>query len=152
MLEWLKENVVAAYAALVATIALVWNVFNARRDRAKIILSYQMNMRVSNSPIYEKDVDYLILIVTNRGRRPVVISTAGYKCFGGHGGIFTDSLILNKNKTLDERNPMVEFLIKQSLLDLKDVEYFFAKDMSQSTYKRYPHSFSWIRKLLIRSL
>lgn len=150
MQDWLKDNFVAAYAALVGTAALVWNIIITHKDRAKIVLSFETQMHIANSPLYKENTDYLVFIVTNRGRRPVVLSTAGYKNFDGKGGVFTDSLFAMKNKTLEETNPTVEFFIEESLIDLEEVEYFFAKDRKQNTYKLYAHSDNWFKKLLKR--
>jgi hypothetical protein len=152
MADWLKENSVAAYAAIVATGNLIWTIVVATRDRARITLKYQTGMKVMNSPIYHPDKTYLILYVVNRGTRPVTITSTGYLYFGGkEGGILTGS-IMGGPRIIDEQHPSSDFLLEENLIELDRVYYFFAKDAAHRTYILHPHQFARIRQLFWRFL
>jgi hypothetical protein len=65
---------VAIYAALVASVTGLVQVFNYRRDRAQIVLTVGHDMVIATTLMRE---GLTIVNVMNRGRRPVTITTVG---------------------------------------------------------------------------
>jgi hypothetical protein len=68
--------VVAVYAAGVATATGLVQIFNYRRDRARVRLSVQHKMKIMFDSRYEGQT-LTIVTVANEGRRPVTIRSVG---------------------------------------------------------------------------
>jgi hypothetical protein len=66
---------VALYAAVVSTITGSVQLWHFFRDRARIKLTVQRNMEIIGGPIHRKGLT--IIRVSNRGRRPVTITSVG---------------------------------------------------------------------------
>jgi hypothetical protein len=73
----ISASIVAAYAAVLSTITGAAQLWNYRRDRARIKVSAQNNMVMFGDIRYKNNQELCIVTVANRGRRPVTITTVG---------------------------------------------------------------------------
>ena len=73
----ISGSVVAAYAAVLSTITGAAQLWNYRRDRARIKVSAQNNMTMFGDAQFKNLSDLCIITVANLGRRPVTITTIG---------------------------------------------------------------------------
>ena len=67
-----STDTVALYGAIIATIAAVVSIYNAWRDRSKVILEFGRNFRRPDN--WEEPLFYISVV--NRGRRAVRIDKA----------------------------------------------------------------------------
>lgn len=151
--DYIKQNSLASYAAAVATISLFWHVYSILRDKAKIVLKIEKNRRIvshNNDNLYNPNIDYIILNVINKGRRPIKITQAGIKVYNSKEGknviIFSDSFLPTK-RVLTEENPSTNFACDQSKIDLNNIEYLWARDGADKIYKKYIHSLPVVKKI-----
>ena len=145
----MNDNLLAIYAAVVATIGLAWHIYVGLRDRARVVLRYSTDMRLI-SYRYHPDTDYLILRVTNRGRRPVNVTQAGAVLYRGQpkAFIFSSSFFGPAGRLLTEESPSTDFACEQSQVDVTNIEYFWAQDATGRTYRKYLRRFPTVRRLL----
>ena len=68
-------NYVAWYGALIATVSLVLGILNYRRDRVKLKVYAETNMRFGDS---DENLAWVVVKVANVGRRPVHLATLPY--------------------------------------------------------------------------
>ncbi len=61
--------IIAAYGAVVSSIALLWNILRDAKDKPKIILDVEIGIIV---PVQNKK-KYIFVTITNVGRRPVIV-------------------------------------------------------------------------------
>ncbi len=126
-LRWLFSEgltlAVAWYGAVIATLSLAVSLYVAWRDRACIRVAYDDGYHLLNSPICDPKKDHIVLTVTNRGRRPVTIGTAGFRVIGGPGRhvVLNDSF-LRGNCELGE-GKAVDYAVTQDLLDPARIIY-----------------------------
>src|SRR5215467_13559957 len=67
----------AIWGALLATGNVVWTVFRDRGDRGKIRLTAMVGKIVGGPAILEDKKDYVLLTITNIGKRPIKITHVG---------------------------------------------------------------------------
>jgi hypothetical protein len=72
----ISGSMVAIYAAVVSTITGSVQLFHFFRDRARIKLTVRYNMAIMGDPRHNRE-GLTMVRVTNRGRRPVTITTIG---------------------------------------------------------------------------
>ena len=151
----ISSNIVAWYAAVVATISAIITFYQVYVDRAVIKIQYQLNMEFSNNFIaYKKDVEYIIIDVINTGRRPKKIDKAYLKMDGMEGELLlTDSFADYRNKIITEDNPTTTFYLEQSLIDYSKILYIGAVDAAGRKYKKYiipfhKRIYNWILKII----
>lgn len=154
MFDFIKENAIALYGALAASASLIWHVYGIWRDKVRVVLGIQGNMRVAppeNAFPYKPDTDYYMLKVVNKGRRPVKLQQAGVKLFSSKRYIvFSDSFTVPINRVLTETSPATQFLCEQTQFDLEDVEFIWALDGAGRKYKKYLHKLPTMKKLLLK--
>ena len=129
-------DIMSLVALITGTVGCVLSTLNFLYDRAKVVVSFQWDMKPwGNIPLDENKL-YGCISVTNVGRRPVFISHASLK-FPGHNkyGVLYEGL---KGETLKEGDPPKRYPVSQEGLE----EY--SKDWSKirgcvedSTGKRY---------------
>jgi len=99
LLAEIAKNPVAAYGAAVATIALCFSFLSiaisfwvALRDRAQIAVIGRSGYKVSPPGSYGPDQLFILITVSNLGRRPRTITHVGVKLNDGTQLTVTDSL------------------------------------------------------------
>ncbi|GAI18913.1 unnamed protein product [marine sediment metagenome] len=127
---------IACYAALVATIGLGWNTYNIWRDRAKIKVRVSHGFLVYG-PSLSEDL-YIFIEAINKGRRPVTLTSVGFKLKNGHDIVFTKSrelpTELTEGKSYQEWISKEE--IKKDCQKLKtSIKYAWFKDATGRIYK-----------------
>jgi hypothetical protein len=124
-------GLLAFYGTIVSTAALVWNIIRDSRDRSRVKLEAMIGKLYPD----HTDRDYLVLTMTNVGRRPVQIK-------GWYG--------LRKRRSDDERGLIVvtqglprilneaeshhEFCIDLTLLN-KDLQKLYVSDSAGREWK-----------------
>src|SRR5579884_1625798 len=78
----ISAEAVAWYGAVVSAIGFLLSGYIALRDRPRLSISIDPNMRVKNVPSYDPRKTYINITVRNRGRRPVKIQTVYLKLLG----------------------------------------------------------------------
>lgn len=140
----ISADAVAWYGAVIATLAAAVSIYNAWRDRSKVILEFGKNFRRPD----EWDEPLFYVSVVNRGRRPVRIDKAWVKVYGyGGAALLADSLNTTQERTLDERNPKITFWTKESTMDVGSIYRIYASDETGKVYKKYTKTFPTFTKL-----
>ena len=140
----ISADAVAWYGAVIATIAAAVSIYNALRDRSKVVLEFGRNFRRPDD--WDEPLFYISVI--NRGRRPVWIDKAWVKVYGYNGAmLLPDSLNTSQERTLDERNPKITFWTKESTLDVGNIYCIYASDDTGKVCKKYIKTFPTLTKL-----
>lgn len=144
----ISANTVAWFGAIVASISLVFGVYNILRDRPKLKIQFQKDVQLMNTdPLYDSSKTYVSISVINRGRRPIRIESAGLRTVekGKYSyKLFSDSFCATRPKILNEESPRTDFFAKQELFNLANVWYVYAVDGFGRTHKKYLHKFPTI--------
>lgn len=134
----ISADAVAWYGAIIATIAAAVSIYNAWRDRPRVVLEFGKNFRRVEA--WEEPLFYVSVI--NRGRRPVRIDKAWVKVYGYDGeALLADSLNTTQERTLDERNPKITFWTKEKTMDVSSIYRIYASDDTGKIYKKYIKTF-----------
>lgn len=138
------------YAAVIATVSLVFSVIAVRRDRARIKIKYGKNYSVIKGQLfgYDSNKTYFNVTVINIGRRPVRIEKAALKLMDKGFWLFTGSFVGHRNKILTEDNPVSEFLVEQETLDFSRVLCISVFDATGREYRKYLSVFPTVHRLI----
>jgi hypothetical protein len=130
-------SVLAAYGALVSTVAVLWNVFRDVTDRGKLRVHCYLGKIVTGSTIDPRT--YLIYQVTNVGRRAAVVTNVGGRRTKQPGDEWLAFVIKPRNlpKTLQPGEYLMEY--SPDLAGLTRVTKFEAYD-SHGRYYRAPRA------------
>ena len=82
IIDWIKSNanlVIAIYGAVLATIAIGWNIYNNLQDRAKIKVETKFGFMVGDN----SKKHLLFVNVMNFGKRPITLSSMGLRAEDG---------------------------------------------------------------------
>jgi len=137
-MEFLRQEGLATYGAIIGTIALFLPIL---RERPKVEVRFVTNRRVfvpgaspeavrAVSP-YSPDKDYCVITVVNRGKRPVRIVKAGWKMLDGKEEkwcIASDTFFSSSPRILTEESPTTDFSVEQDLIDLSGIIFVWAED------------------------
>ena len=74
----ISADLIAIYAAVVATFSAVKVVYDILTDRRKIKLSYRTDVTIQNHPDYNANEQHFCIEVVNTGKRVVKIVNVGY--------------------------------------------------------------------------
>ena len=144
-----KNELVAWYGAIVATLSLIMSFFVVVRDRGRIKIEISKKQHIIGDPAIDSNDIYVSVYVINRGRRPVVIEEVGFiqKSNFNNTCVILDSLKKGK-VTLDEKNPKESYLIKVAPENLlNDIVYFYAKDSKHYYYYKYIKSYAFFSRI-----
>ena len=147
----ITSSIVAIYGAAVATVSFVIALYVALRDRSKIKVTFQKGNRVINAePRYKEGVDYLTIIATNVGRRPVAIDKAVIRVIdkGKPYLMLTDSFRDGKPFVLTEEKPREQFLVEQKLINLDNAWYVAVYDCIGNKYRKFIPKFPILWRVL----
>ena len=99
------------------TAGLVLGMLNYLRDRSRVMVNLQWDMKVMNAPGYDPTKLWGVIRVTNTGRRPAYVSHVVIKLPKG----YKSSRLLVKEglqgQKLDEGAPPLPFLVNQEGLE-----------------------------------
>jgi len=130
-------DVVAFWGAITGTASIVVAYFTYRRDAVKIKVDVKKGWRVMHSPDYDPNEDQVIIDVSNKGRRPVTITSVGYVFLKREGGvILSDSILFGSRELAEGKN--THYLMTQSKVeDFSEINYFAVYDAVGNDYKKY---------------
>lgn len=103
-------------AIILGTTGTVLGILNYNRDKAKINVTLQWDMKILDSPKYDENKSWGTITVTNIGRRPIYISHASIKLPRGYKS--THLLLVEgiSGKKLAEGDPPETFILDQESL------------------------------------
>lgn len=84
------------------------------------------------TPPYKEKMEYTIIDVINKGRRPVIIGNVGAYLKNGKGIILSDSLRAGYQKI--NEGEAKTYSIEQKLIDFKEIICFTASSQAGKTY------------------
>jgi len=126
---------IAIWGGLTGSISLLVTILAYYRDRAAIKITIAKDQRIIHGELmgYEPNKIYMIMTVSNYGRRPVTINKAGCIYLKHIGGfIFSDSM--RGSKELKEGRS-VDYAAEQDSIDFSDIAFFTAYDAIGNVYK-----------------
>jgi len=136
----IAASTVAWYGAIVATISVVASIvlgmITLLRDRASIKIEISHGFLLYG-PSPSENL-YIFIEASNKGRRPVTLTSVGFKLKNGHNIVFTKSRELPKELT--EGKSYQELVIKKEIerdcQKLKtSIKYAWFKDATGKVYK-----------------
>lgn len=136
----ISASSVAWYGAIVATISVIASIIlgmiTLLRDRASIKIKISHGFLVY-SPSLSEDL-YIFIEAINKGRRPVTLTSLGFKLKNGNNIVFTKSRELPKELT--EGKSYQEWISKKEIerdcQKLKtSIKYAWFKDATGKVYK-----------------
>jgi len=131
----ISASVVAWYGAIMATLAVLISGLAAWRDRSRILVSGMAGYRVTPGGPYDPTKEYILITVTNRGRRPRTIDKVGLKVrTGSHQHIMTSDSFLRGPQELTEGRAY-SWVIERGEIALEDVEYVWAYDQTGKQFR-----------------
>ena len=117
------------YGAVIGTAGLILSYWLARQDRPILVCRIEMDRRIINSAQYDENTIYTVFSLSNRGRRPITISTvsvcdAGKTVVGSlHDALLAAGFELAEGKCRD-------LLIEQSKRDRNVFSYLLVTDVT----------------------
>lgn len=121
----------------VPLVALIWKIWIDRLDQAKIVIQVRTNQKLAGNPDEPEERTWLVLLVSNQGRRPCIITMAGAEPVDpkkGGGFVFPLS-DAQGGVRLDENYPTHFFkCIEDDSLDMNKILCFFVSDASNKGY------------------
>jgi len=145
----ISASTVAWYGAIVATLSACVAIYNAWRDRAMIVITYQKRMKIMNAiPPLSEDKHYFIVTIRNRGRRAVSIGNAGIMYISGEYFLLGDSIhnIANTNRVLTEEKPDTQIISEQEGVDFSKLYYIQVFDKAGREYRKYTSKIPTFKK------
>jgi hypothetical protein len=146
----ISASVVAWYGAIVATVGILVSLYNVLRDRARIKIKYQRDMKiVGPRAVYDPNKIYFNITVINKGRRPVNITKAAIRAIGEKRkyALLADSFSAHRNRVLNESNPTTEFMMEQVEDWLANAWFICVYDATGRGYRKFVHPFLPLSKL-----
>jgi len=137
----ISASVVAWYGAIVATISVIASAIlgtiTLLRDRASIKIKISHGFLV-HGPNLSDDL-YIFIEASNKGRRPVTLTSVGFKLKNGNNIVFTEPRELPKELT--EGKSYQEWVNKKAIEEdcqkLKTtIRYAWFKDATGKVYKK----------------
>ena len=137
------KNPVSAYGAIVASIALCFSFLSllvsfwvASRDRARIIVTGRSNYKVHPPGRYGPDQRFIVITVSNLGRRPRTISHVGVRLKDRSQLMATDSFHKGPQVIAEATSDSWSIAYEgQSKLSLDSVKSVWAVDQTGKIYR-----------------
>jgi hypothetical protein len=127
--------VVAWYAAVVSTLGFFLALYVALRDRPRLRISVQPNMRRFGSPVYDEDKFYVVVTVANIGRRPLTVGLVGFTQRRKGGDIILTDSTREGAKDIPE-GKSATYLAEQAALPLTNLKHVLVRDNAGRIWKR----------------
>lgn len=77
-MDYLRDNIIAVYAAVVATLVLFWDIFKWKRSGPRILLEVSPNMNIHGDHRIPEDVQHISIRAINKGDGPTSITHLGF--------------------------------------------------------------------------
>jgi len=133
---------IAAYGAILSTIALGWNILRGRSDRGVLKVAARFMVR-PEAPIHvlggppTREGEFLVVTVTNIGGRPLVLGKVGFERKtsdeeGWDAALFNDREL---PKTLQEGDKHVGIGPKRAEVPIHELKSICAKDTTGKTWR-----------------
>ncbi len=139
-------NIITLVLAIIGTIsgitALLFEWYKYHKDRYQIKIDIQPDKKVLNgAPLYDDNKEYILIKVTNIGRRPVKIGNVAFRMLEEdlkkRHYILGDSLLQTVDRILTEENPSTDYLIESHLVDMKTAYYISVFDAFGKEHRKY---------------
>jgi len=123
----------AFFGAIASLVAIIWNIIRALRDKPKLKIDARIEKQFRTDAVFDKFPnkryrDYLIITVTNIGRRPLVVKSWGWmKKKGKEGNRRITFGALHLPRMLNEGEYHTETTAPLSTLS-SDIENIFVQD------------------------
>ncbi len=129
------QEIVAWYGAIMATLAVGISGWVAWRDRPRIVVSALAGYRVTPGGPYDPTKEYILITVSNGGRRPRTIDKVGLKLRRGDRKhiMAVDSVLKGPQELTEGRSSL--WIIEQGEIPLDDVEYAWAYDQTGKQFR-----------------
>jgi hypothetical protein len=128
----ITANVVAWYAAVVATLSAAIQTANYLRDRVSVKISFQRDMKTMGDLLHD-GMKLTFVRVVNTGRRPLTITNMGLTYLKGGGETFTDWI--PRLPCVLTEGQQVQALVDETGLHYEDVRAFEAYDAAGRTFR-----------------
>jgi hypothetical protein len=102
----------AIIGAVTGPLGLLLSILSYTRDRARLWISMTPDMKTQNAPQYDPAKKYLVVTVSNTGRRPEYVDMVALLQPDGASGIIND-MFFNPNEVHEGRAP-AKYLVDQS--------------------------------------
>src|SRR5438477_3686554 len=132
--EWVAL-ITGVVGGLTGLASLIISLLNYRRDRPKLKVSTAFDRVVIGHPGYDPKKRYVMITVTNTGRREVQINRADALFYEGDGAYIVGS----GGSVLSEKNPETVILAERENLDLSRLWYFSVMTGAGSEVRAYIH-------------
>lgn len=135
----LSVNSVAWYGTIVATLSFGFSAYQIWRDSSRLSIVIEKNLNFFNSEsLYKENIDYIGVIVTNKGRRAIRVDQARLVTFYEKNQLLLwDSFVDHRNKILTEKNPKTQFFIESSEVDFDKIKCAVIVDGTGKKHKKY---------------
>ena len=133
----ISADIIAMYAAVIATFSAIKVIYDILTDRHKIKLSYRTDVTIQNHSDYKANESLFCLEVVNTGKRVIKIVNVGYFTKDGMKNILTDSVYDLQNRILTDSNPSTSYFLPLKDVDTKQIWYLYALDGRNKTYKHH---------------
>lgn len=146
----ISSDWVSWYGAIVATIAVGVSSWMAWRDRAKIKIGWQKDMRLTGDLNHDPEQPMFVITVINLGRRSVKIGNVSIRLYSG-GYLLSVNSIYNphgQNRVLNEKNPQTQYFMEQDEMNFDNCWYILVADGFGREHKKYFHLFSTVHRII----
>jgi len=133
----ITAEAVAWYAAIVATASALVSAYNVLRDRARLLIQVQANMRPLPGDVqHDTTKDHIMVRVVNAGRRPTIITHVWFepKCKGAPNILLAHCLKMGPQELAEGK--WAAYLLEQTAVDLKEFKYVCVSDSAGRTYRK----------------
>lgn len=144
----ISANSVAWYGAILSTFGAVFSFYSLWKDRGKLKITYQKNMRVMNARYpFTEEKDYFIVHITNTGRRPIAIGNVAIQYVTGENFLLADSIDSQSTRILTEENPHTMITTDQGIVDFSKIHRIMVYDKVGKEYIKYFSKFPTFTKI-----
>lgn len=124
---------VAWYGAVVSTLGFSLALYVALRDRSRLRISVQANVRFMGQAIFDPEERYLVVTVANRGRRTVTVEAVSFSTKSGD--ILLGDSVREGPKEVAE-GKAVTYIAEQARIPLASLKRVAARDTTGRVWKR----------------
>jgi hypothetical protein len=128
-------SIAAWYGAVVSTLGFSLALFVALRDRQRLKITMQPNMRSFGETGYREDKLYLMVTVSNVGRRPVTIEAVGFNQRRRAGDLLLSDSTRQGSKEITEGKSAI-YLVEQDGFPFTNLKHVIVRDATGRVWKR----------------
>lgn len=128
-------SIVAWYGAIVSTLGFFLALYVALRDRPRLKIGVQPNMKSYGETGYRTDKLYVVVTVSNSGRRPVTVTGVGFSQRRRAGDILLSDSLREGPREITE-GKSTSYLAEQEGLPLSNLDRVVVRDATGRVWKR----------------